>query len=197
MKKLLSIVLIFIISEIALSADKVVGVYTMSAFEGTYEIKAGEIKNGKFSVYVFAESGDKRTPIFLSVSSDKVDEFNNFLQQINDKFKEWRKVAKDNNVTELKKEIDIKNPVVTIGWYALDWHFSFRNRLKAVYIIAEGKDYVAIAKEATSSSNRFMTETIYLAFAEPDEIDNLVSQLNVDRITAELNKSSNTSGLFQ
>ena len=35
-----------------------------------------------------------------------------------------------------------------------------------------------------------MTETIYLAFAEPDEIDNLVSQLNVDRITAELNKSS-------
>ena len=71
-------------------------------------LNPGEIKNGKFSVYVFAESGDKRTPIFLSVSSDKVDEFNNFLQQINDKFKEWRKVAKDNNVTELKKEIDLK-----------------------------------------------------------------------------------------
>ena len=161
-------------------------------------LNPGEIKNGKFSVYVFAESGDKRTPIFLSVSSDKVDEFNNSLLQVRDKFKEWRQIARDNNVTDLTKEVDVKIPNVMIGWYGTQWYFSYRNSIKALYMILDsGKDVIIIAKEATSSSNRYISETIYIAFSEPEEIDELVSQLNLEKITSKLNNETNTLDLFK
>lgn len=198
MRKVLTGVLIYLISSIALSADKVVGEYRMSLFDKSYEIKASEIKNGKFSIYIFGQGERESRPIFISVDSDKVDEFNKSLLQIRDKFSEWRQIAKDNNVTELKKDVDVKIPNVMIAWYSTEWYFSYRNSLPARYVILDGgRDVIVIGKEATSSSNKYISETIYLTFSEPEEIDVLVSQLNVEKITDKLNDASDTLDLFQ
>ena len=64
-------------------------------------------------------------------------------------------------------------------------------------ILDSGKDVIIIAKEATSSSNRYISETIYIAFSEPEEIDELVSQLNLEKITSKLNNETNTLDLFK
>ena len=198
MKKVLSVVLVLLVSSIALSADKVVGEYRMSYFDKSYEIEASEIKNGKFSIYIYGQGERESDKIFMSIDSDKVDEFNNSLLQVRDKFKEWRQIARDNNVTDLTKEVDVKIPNVMIGWYGTQWYFSYRNSIKALYMILDsGKDVIIIAKEATSSSNRYISETIYIAFSEPEEIDELVSQLNLEKITSKLNNETNTLDLFK
>ena len=71
MKKVLSVVLVLLVSSIALSADKVVGEYRMSYFDKSYEIEASEIKNGKFSIYIYGQGERESDKIFMSIDSDK------------------------------------------------------------------------------------------------------------------------------
>lgn len=198
MKKTLVIILVYLISSVVVYGEKVVGNYTLSYFNKSYEIQASEIENGKFSIYIYVQGERKTTPVFFSIESDEVEKFNKSFLQISDKFREWRKVAKDNNVTDLRKDVDIKIPSVTIGWLSSKWHFSFRNSINARYIILEdGRDVMIIAKEATSATNKYIKQKIYWVFAEPEEIDDLVTELNVDKISAELAKVDEALDLFK
>lgn len=98
----------------------------------------------------------------------------------------------------MRKDVDIKIPSVTIGWLSSEWHFSFRNSINARYIILEdGRDVMIIAKEATSATNKYIKQKIYWVFAEPEEIDDLVTELNVDKISAELAKVDEALDLFE
>lgn len=198
MKKTLVIILVYLISSVVVYGEKVVGNYTLSYFNKSYEIQASEIENGKFSIYIYVQGERKTTPVLFSIESDEVEKFNKSFLQISDKFREWRKVAKDNNVTDLRKDVDIKIPSVTIGWLSSEWHFSFRNSINARYIILEdGRDVMIIAKEATSATNKYIKQKIYWVFAEPEEIDDLVTELNVDKISAELAKVDEALDLFE
>lgn len=198
MKKVLFIVIVCLISSIALYAEEVVGIYRMSYFEKSYEIQASKIENGEFSIFIYVQGDNRTTPTFINIESYEVMEFNKSLLQIRDKFIEWRKIAKDNKVTDLNKEINVEIPNVTIGWKSSEWFFSFKNKITAKYVfLNSGKDVVMIAKEAVSSKNEYIKEYFYLVFTEPEEIDNLVSQLDVEKITSKLNKVSNTLDLFK
>ena len=41
-----------------------------------------------------------------------------------------RKVAEENNITEMRKEIPVNMPAVTVCWYTSKWYFSSKRRPK-------------------------------------------------------------------
>ncbi|PXV61980.1 hypothetical protein CLV62_12323 [Dysgonomonas alginatilytica] len=194
--KLVFLVCIFLISN-ASFAEKTVGSYSSSYFNKVYDIEAGEIKNGKFSVYIQVPAkSDNRTMVLIE--SDQIKEFNSILLQMKDKFVEWSKVAKDNNVTELSKSMDLRLPKTTICWQGSKWFFSFGQKLQPSFMILEsGKHVVTLVQKVTSSSNQYIDETIYWVFADPQEIDELIAQLDFDKIKSKLEEDKNSSDLFQ
>ena len=90
----------------------------------------------------------------------------------NTKYLNWVKVAKDNNVTEIDKEFDIKFPSVTIAWSGSKWWFSFGQRVKMRFLILDSGKMIAVwAPKVTSSSNRYIDEQIYFAFEGAEDFD--------------------------
>lgn len=177
--------------------EKVISSYTSSYFNKEYNIEASEIKNGKFSVYIqVAAEGSSNA--MISLDNTELDKFNDFLQKTKEKYIEWSKVAKDNNITEMSKEMDFKSPSTTICWLGSKWWFSFGIKLQPRFLILDDGNYVVtIVKTVRASSNEYIDETIYLVFSTPEEIDVMISLLNEEDITAELQKAQNSSDLFK
>lgn len=67
MKKTLVIILVYLISSVVVYGEKVVGNYTLSYFNKSYEIQASEIENGKFSIYIYMFKEKEKLLQFYSV----------------------------------------------------------------------------------------------------------------------------------
>ena len=179
-------------------ATKVVATYSLSYFEKQYDIEASEIKNGKFSVYIQVNADEMSTRAMINVESADLEEFVRFLLQMKVKYVEWSEVAKANNITDMSKEMDIKSPSTTICWQGSKWFFSFGHKLQPRFLILDsGKMVVSIYKKVTASSNQYIDEKIYWVFSDPKEIDELVYQLDAEKIKEKLLKEENASDLFK
>jgi hypothetical protein len=198
MKKIVLSLFISALCTIAVYGEKVVGNYSLSYFNRSYDIEASKIKDGKFTVYIEVNGESESTKAMLSVENDDLEEFTQSLLQMKTKFEEWSKVAKDNNVTDMNKDMDIKFPSTTICWLGTKWYFSFGHKLTPKFLILDdGRYVVTIVKKVTSSSNQYIDETIYWVFSDPKEIDDLVSQLDSEKIKAKLEAIENASDLFK
>jgi len=198
MKRLLSIFTVLFWCGFSAQAEKVVATYTLSYFEKEYEIEASEIKNDKFTIYIQVSAENSSTRAMIGVESDKIAEFIQSLQQMKDKYVEWFKVAKENNVKELTKEMDISFPSTTICWKGTEWYFSFGQRLIPKYIILDsGKNVVTFVNKVTASSNEYIDETTYWVFSDSKEIDDLIAALNVEKIKSKLLEKVKAADLFK
>ncbi|MDD4211587.1 MAG: hypothetical protein PHC46_04300 [Clostridia bacterium] len=197
MKKIVLILFVSILCT-TVYGEKVVGKYYLSYFNQSYDIEASEIKDGKFTLYIQVHGGSQSTKAMLFVESDELKEFTQSLLQMKTKFEEWSKVAKENNVTEMSKKMDINFPPTSICWFFTEWYFSFYHTLiPAFMILKDGTYAVSIVEEATSSSNEYIDETIYWVFSDPKEIDDLISQLDAEKIKSKLEADDNASDLFK
>ena len=179
-------------------AEKNVGSYSLSYFNKQYDIEASEIKNGKFSVYIQVNAERDITRAMIEDKSDDLEEFVQFLLKMKEKYVEWSEVAKANNVTDMSKDMDFKSPSITICWSSSKWFFSFGHKLQPRFLILEsGKMVASIYKKVTASSNQYIDEKIYWVFSDAKEIDDLVSQLDVEKIKAKLQETQNANDLFK
>ncbi len=197
MKKVL-FTLCFLIVFIYSNAEQTVGSYVNSYFSNKeYTIEAAQ-KNGKLqSVYIGIESDNSKST-FISVDGDDLELFKTALELSRDKFLEWVKIAKENNVTEMRKELGIKFPKVTIAWYGTKWWFSFGERINLKFVILDdGKMIATWSPKVTSSSNRYIDKQIYFVFADAEDFNSLISQLNPERILSELLNTKNNEELFK
>ena len=199
MKKIyLSIIVCLFCSLVAHAQGVFVGNYTMSYFHKSYDIKASELKNGEFTVYIQVSAERESTRAMISIESDKLEEFKQSLVQMKEKFEEWSKVAKDNNVTSILKEMGIKFPSTTFCWLGSEWFFSFEQKVNPKFLVlSDGNPVALFMKTVESSSNQYIDETFYWVFSNSEEIDKLISQLNYEKIKSELEKKENASDLFK
>jgi len=197
MKKILLSIVAFTLCIISVYGEQVVGNYTLGYFNKTYEIEAGKPKNGKFAIYIQVSAERDYTRAMVGISSDDLEDLKQSLIQMKEKYEEWTKVAKENNVTEMTKSMDIKFPSATICWNASKWFFSFGCKLQPQFLILKGKHVVSIVKKVTASSNDYIDETIYWVFSDPKEIDALISQLDFETIKSKLETIENDSELFK
>lgn len=198
MKKIFVVLLCLFCATNVSHAEKVVGSYLSQYFDQTYEIEAAETKTGALSIYIQVSAKSTGTRAMINLTGSEIGAFKSALLQTKDKFVEWSKVAKDNNVAEMNKEMDIKFPSMTVCWLGSKWFFSFGVKIKPSFIILDsGKHVVSFTKTVKSSSNEYIDEKIYLVFEDPAEIDELLSQINEDKIMVKLKESSNAEALFQ
>ena len=178
-------------------AQEKVATYTNSFWNKSYDVlattkNANEIKD----VYVCVNAKSSNVANF-SISGKNLDSFVAALKEMKNKYIEWSKVAKDNNVTEMDKPYDIKFPKVDIQWYGSKWWFAFGVNLKFTFRVTKDGDCLTICSpKVTSSSNRYIDETIYITFANEDDFDQLIDVLNAEQIISSLKAKDNQQDLF-
>lgn len=199
MNKIKSILIVVVILFSAnINAEDVIGTYTSNYFNKSYDIEASEIKNGKFSIYIQVSAERESTKAMISIDSDKLELFRQSLIQTKEKFVEWSKVAKENNVTDMLKDMGIKYPSATICWLSSKWHFSFGQKLTPKFLILDNnKHVISFCEKVTASDNKYIDETIYWVFSDPKEIDDLLSVLDYNIIKQKLEKKENAAELFK
>lgn len=198
MKNKFTILTILLLFSSMVKAQEVIDTYTMSYFKKSYEIEASKGKDGDFTAYVQVSAERLKTKANYMIKSDKLDEFKKALIFTRDKYIEWAKVAKENNVTDMTKDIDAKFPNIDIAWLGSEWFFSFGEKLSPKFMILKnGQIVVTFVNKNTASSNQYIEETTYWVFADPKEFDEVILKLDSEKIKAKLEKINNKAELFK
>lgn len=189
--------MVAMIATISMYAQQKVGEYTNSYFSKTFSIEAAEKNNKIENVYIGIQTDLDFRKAYISVKGEDLEFFKTALELVRDKFSEWKKVAKENNITEMSKEMSINFPKVTVAWHGTEWWFSFGNKINFRFLILDDGEMVAHwTSKVTSSSNRYIDQEIYFAFADEKDFDDIINQLDGQRILNELLKNKNRSDLF-
>ena len=197
MKKLSILFLAFFIISISSKAQEEVGTYYNNFFKEEFTIKASQ-KNSKISDIYIEVSAKKSSESFINVGGEDLETFKASLIALRDKYLSWVKIAKDNNVTEMNKEFDIKFPSVTVAWVGSKWWFDFNRKISMRFLILESGKMVAVwAPKVTASSNEYIDETIYFTFECEDDFNNLLDKLNSQVMLDKLQSRQNKEDLFQ
>ena len=142
MKKLLLLFSMLILT-CSVYAEQTVGKYQNTYFGKEFEIEAAQ-KNDKLqSVYIGIEAKDAKYA-FISVDGKDLELFKVALELVKAKYLDWMKVAKENNVTEMDKEFDIKFPSVSVAWSGSKWWFSFGQKIKMRFLILDSGKMIAV-----------------------------------------------------
>ena len=198
MKRNFTILSFLLLFSGIINAQEVIDNYTMSYFNKNYEIEASKGKSDDFTVYIQVNAERSTTKANYMIKSSKLNEFKDALIATKDKYVEWSKVAKDNNVTDMSKEMDIKFPNVDIAWLGSKWFFSFGKKLSPKFLILkDGQHVVAFVNKSTASSNQYIDETTYWVFADVKEFDEFIEKLDFDKIKSKLEKSESKAELFK
>ena len=197
MKKLSILFVAFFIISISLKAQEEVGTYYNNYFKEEFTIEASQ-KNNKISDIYIEVSAKKSSQSFINIGGDDLETFKASLIALRDKYLSWVKIAKDNNVTEMNKEFDIKFPSVTVAWVGSKWWFDFNRKISMRFLILESGKMVAVwAPKVTASSNEYIDETIYFTFECEDDFNNLLDKLNSQVMLDILQNRQNKEDLFQ
>ncbi|MBR1716925.1 MAG: hypothetical protein IJ718_04815 [Paludibacteraceae bacterium] len=193
------IISIFAFFAVALLAEDRIGSYTMSYFDGKeYEIEASEPKNGKFSIYLYVGGDRKSDKVCIGIDSKDLQAFKTSLEQIRDKFLEWEKTAKDNNVTDINKDFPYSFPKVTIAWLGSKWWFSFNKHLKPKFMVfKDGSCAMVVYMKVKASSNEYIDQDVYWVLQNVDEFNSIIDMLDENIVMEHYNNKGNKTDLFQ
>lgn len=197
MRKIL-LFIVFVLTFTTALAEKVVGSYTMA--ETQKKIEATFNNKGALVVFIEVLGKYKNDKVMIEVKGE--DDLNQFISQLKyckEKFVEWAKVAKENNVTDYKKNFDVTFPNVVIWWRGTEWYSSYkRNFIKPLFFVDDnGGVSFGTGGKATDWDNEYIDQDWYLIFVSESEFDSLIDALNPVKIKSVLKQDANTDVLFQ
>lgn len=178
-------------------AEKVVGTYTCA--ETQKNIEAYIDDKGVLKVFVEVLGEYQRDKVMIKIDGEN--DINKFIAQLKyckEKFIEWEKVAKTNNIKDFKKNFDVTFPNVEIWWRGSEWFSSYkRNFIKPLFIVNDGKASFGAGGEATDWNNEYIDQDFYLILISTAEFDSLIKALNPQTIKNVLNQDTQADALFQ
>ena len=131
----------------------------------------------------------------IMTSKDRV-RFLLFLNECSNKFTKWAKVAKDNNVKELVKDI---NTLSLDGYfrYASEWRFGTANLRARISIVdGEAKWYIYIPK-IIDDLNEYIDSEASLFFVTPTILREFNLYLDEERINSFISSENKQEDLFK
>lgn len=197
MKKIV-LFIVFALFAITAHAEKVVGTYTMGGM--SKDIEAAFDSKGELNVYVEVLGEYKNDKVMIRISGEKdLNLFISKLKYCKEKYVEWSKVAKDNNVKDYTKEFDATFPNVEIYWLGSKWYSTYkRNHLKPLFMVgSDGDATLGAGGKAKHWDNEYIDQQWYLILISASEFDGLINALSPEKIKSELNKNENADALFQ
>ena len=177
-------------------AEKIVATFTMSGTKRN--IEAGIDNKGALNVFIQVV-GEYSEYVMIRVTGEEdIRKFCTQLAYCKKKFIEWEQVAKSNNVSDFKKEIDATFPNVEVWWVGLEWYSSFKeNFIKPYFVVNEGDAAFGTMGTATHWANEFIDQEFYILFETASEIQSLIDALDITKIKDELEEDIATDALFQ
>lgn len=162
-------------------------------------------KEGKFEIRVQIPARETYSKTYLQLNDKN---YSNFMEMVNlsrTKFIEWSKVAEENKVNDMTKEIK-KNEKDVL--YYLDASFEENGKFYSstfstvgyYFRVLDGKPLLIFMNvlDLSASQNRYIKNKGYtLAFNSVDEIDNFIKMLDLTKINNFLNGTSATQELFK
>jgi hypothetical protein len=194
MKKIL-LLIAFTLLTTSMYAEKIVATFTMSGTKRN--IEAGIDNKGALNVFIQVV-GEYSEYVMIRVTGEEdIRKFRTQLAYCKKKFIEWEDVAKSNNISDFKKEIDATFPNVEVWWVGLEWYSSFKkNFIKPYFVVNEGDAAFGTMGTATHWSNDFIDQEFYILFETASEIQSLIDALDIEEIKDELEEDIATDALF-
>ena len=195
MKKILLLIACTLLTT-SMYAEKIVATYTMSGTKRNVE--AGIDGKGDLNIFiqVVGESSDY---VMIRVEGEEdIKRFRTQLAFCKNKFIEWEQVAKRNNVSDFKKEIDARFPNVEVWWVGLEWYSTNKkNFIKPLFLVNDGDASFGATGDAFHWANEFIFQEFYILFETANEIQSLIDALNITKIKSVLKRDIETDALFQ
>jgi hypothetical protein len=197
MKEIFQIITLGILSfhTIQVKAQEKFANYESSYFSKVYDIQISLKENDDFSLWFDAFSFDKlHKDGGVKIKKDNYQNFTTAMQEAKIKYEEWLKTAKENNIKELTKNMTMSSLCDGYFLYGTKWNFQFDVKLRFEFRILESNGIVKnllLVKtgELKSSSNEFMTvDGFVLVFSSTKEIDDFISVISIEKISAFQNK---------
>lgn len=135
----------------------------------------------------------------MILKNKDVPEFINFLNSIKETYSKWSLTAKENKVTELDKNIEYKKLTYSAAFTYGKWNFDYSVNLTTRFKIINGKYLLIIdSDELQSSSNQYIkSDGFRFVFSSAQEIEELVTGLNINLVTDFYNKKNSKDDLFK
>jgi hypothetical protein len=193
--KLMMMTLMMLLSTVSYSQNKVFTTYT-DVFGDTCNIKLMGKDTTKYHIWIKVHSIDDSHKVGgIMVSNKSENMFISSLTKAKAKYIEWLTIAKNNDVKDLYKEMEIQcKGIEGYFLYGKDFHFQFNVKLKFSFMVRE-KDgeitYRLVIKtgEMTASDNQFMkVDGVVLVFNSEKEIQDFIDTLDHKKIIEYLSK---------
>ena len=195
MKKIL-LFIAFSLLTTSMYAEKIVATFTMSGTKRN--IEAGIDSKGDLNVFIQVVGEDCEYVLVRVEGEEDIKKFRSQLEYCKNKFIEWEQVAKRNNVSNFKKEIDATFPNVEVWWVGLEWYSSNKkNFIKPLFLVNDGDASFGATGAATHWNNGFITQSFYILFETPAEVQSLIDALNISKIKSSLDRDAETDALFR
>lgn len=198
MKHLITLSLLLL--SITGKSQEIFSNYSSDYFGKKYDISIGtQDKKGVFRFYIDCESMDNTSKkASMILASEDVPEFVVFVDSLHKVYTKWVKTAKDNNVTELSKELPLKFSKIEAAFAYGKWQFDNTVRLTPRFKIVNGK-YLLIVEsgELQSISNQFMkSKGLYIVFNSDTEFDALINSIDIKKAGEFVRSKSKKEELF-
>ena len=195
MKKIL-LFIAFALLTTSMHAEKIVATYTMSGTKRNVE--AGIDSKGALNVFIQVV-GETSDYVMIRVEGEAdINKFRTQLTYCKNKFIEWERVAKRNNVSDFKKEIDVTFPNVEVWWVGLEWYSSNKKDfIKPLFVVNDGDAAFGTYGLATHWANEFIDQEFYMIFETAYEIQSLINALDITKIKNALNQEKEKDALFR
>lgn len=177
----------------------------------TYEIFGKELNmqatepDGKgYTLYLDGYALDKTVSKGgLMIKSKKIEDFKNTWEEAKLKYIEWTATAKENNVTDMRKDIKVKVPKVQ-GYFSYgSWHFDFNVSPYFQYIISEGKSGASYGLalytgKLQASDNQYIdASSFFYGFYSIEDIENFIALLDPKIVTDHFGEKTSKEDLFK
>lgn len=203
--KLIIIAMILMSTSLNYAQTQSFNNYINEYIDKSYDITITGKDTNKYDIWIDAYSLDDINKYGGIIIKNKAEEsFKTALLTAKDKYIEWVNIAKQNNVKDLIKDMDIKiKGVETYFSYGNSTHFMFNVKLKFSINIHETKsgniEYLLLVKtgELTASDNQFMKiNGFVLIFTDINSIDAFLQIINHNLIIDYISKPK-TDDLFK
>ena len=184
-----------LICAVSLNAQEKFSSYDCISLKKVYDIQIS-LSNNNVSLWIDGASLDNA----VTSAGVKIEENQliNFLANLNEakaKYVEWVKKAKENNVTELSKNIELtsKSQRMTAYFKYGDWQFDHNLKFTYEFRIIDGNniEYLLILRsgELVSSTNQYINcKDFAIIFSTQDDILDFMNKISINNITEYKNK---------
>ena len=194
MKKIIAALVLCIVSTLCFGQEKI-GTYHSNYFDTNFYVRYSE-KTGKYYIQIMGETAIK----YCCFIVEDIDNFRTSLSDAKDKYAEWVKVAKENNVKATIKDMDIKFSKGVFAWYDGEWHLNFDAVPKPRFLSTSTGDYnflLFLGEEFSASDNQYITEKAYWAFSSVSEIEELLNLISQETLQKFLDSKEPKDDLFK